>query len=81
MSLQLHIKRSKHRVGITGTAKVIRGDEIYLVRTNESTYIPINVIHRLENSWEELLYINEVQNGEYIEEDDIERLSDDYGRT
>jgi len=63
------------------TAKVTRVDEIYLVRTNESTYIPINVIHRLENPWEELLYINEVQNGEYIEEDNIERLSDDYGRT
>jgi len=52
-----------------------------LVHTNESTYIPINVKHRLENPGEIPLQIIEVQNGEYLEEDDIERFDDDYGRT
>jgi len=50
------------------------------VHTNESTYIPINTKHRLENPGKELLRIIEVQNGDYVEEDDIERFSDDYGR-
>jgi mannose-1-phosphate guanylyltransferase/mannose-6-phosphate isomerase len=81
LSLQLHRKRSEHWVVVTGTARVTRGDEIYLVHTNESTYIPVNVKHRLENPGKELLQIIEVQNGEYLEEDDIERFSDDYGRT
>ena len=81
LSLQLHRKRSEHWVVVTGIARVTKGDEIYLVRTNESTYIPINVKHRLENPGGELLQIIEVQNGEYLEEDDIERFSDDYGRT
>jgi mannose-1-phosphate guanylyltransferase/mannose-6-phosphate isomerase len=51
-----------------------------LVHTNESTYIPINTRHRLENPGDIPLQIIEVQNGEYLEEDDIERFSDDYGR-
>jgi len=80
LSLQLHKRRSEHWVVVAGIAKVTRGDETYLVHTNESTYIPINTRHRLENPGEEPLQIIEVQNGEYIEEDDIERFSDDYGR-
>jgi mannose-1-phosphate guanylyltransferase/mannose-6-phosphate isomerase len=80
LSLQLHKRRSEHWVVVVGIAQVTRGDETYLVHTNESTYIPINTQHRLENLGEEPLQIIEVQNGEYLEEDDIERFSDDYGR-
>jgi mannose-1-phosphate guanylyltransferase/mannose-6-phosphate isomerase len=80
LSLQLHKRRSEHWVVVAGTAKVTKEDEIYFVHTNESTYIPINTKHRLENLGEEPLQIIEVQNGEYLEEDDIERFSDDYGR-
>jgi mannose-1-phosphate guanylyltransferase / mannose-6-phosphate isomerase len=59
---------------------VTRENETYLVQTNESTYIPINTKHRLENPEETLLQIIEVQNGDYVEEDDIVRFSDDYNR-
>ncbi len=57
-----------------------REGETYLAYTNESTYIPVNTKHRLENPEEIPLQIIEVQNGEYLEEDDIERFADDYGR-
>jgi mannose-6-phosphate isomerase-like protein (cupin superfamily) len=67
-------------VVVEGTARVTRGDEISLVHTNESTYIPINTRHRLENPGDGPLQIIEVQNGDYLEEDDIERFEDDYGR-
>ena len=80
LSLQRHRKRSEHWVAVAGTARVTREDETYLVHTNESTYIPVNTKHRLENSGETPLQIIEVQNGEYLEEDDIERFDDDYGR-
>jgi mannose-1-phosphate guanylyltransferase/mannose-6-phosphate isomerase-like protein (cupin superfamily) len=80
LSLQLHKRRSEHWVVVAGIAKVTREDETYLVRTNESTDIPINTRHRLENPEDVPLQIIEVQNGEYLEEDDIERFSDDYGR-
>jgi mannose-1-phosphate guanylyltransferase/mannose-6-phosphate isomerase len=81
LSLQLHRKRSEHWVVVSGTARVMKENDTYLVHTNESTYIPVNIKHRLENPGEVLLQIIEVQNGEYLEEDDIERFSDDYGRT
>jgi mannose-1-phosphate guanylyltransferase / mannose-6-phosphate isomerase len=80
LSLQLHKRRSEHWVVVSGTARVTKEDETYLVHTNESTYIPINTKHRLENPEEVTLQIIEVQNGDYVEEDDIERFSDDYGR-
>jgi mannose-1-phosphate guanylyltransferase/mannose-6-phosphate isomerase len=81
LSLQMHRKRSEHWVVITGEAKVQRGDEVVLVRTNESTYIPRGVKHRLENpSKHTPLEIIEVQSGGYVEEDDIERFDDDYER-
>jgi mannose-1-phosphate guanylyltransferase/mannose-6-phosphate isomerase len=80
LSLQLHRRRSEHWVIVAGVAKVTKGDETYYVRTNESTYIPINMKHRLENPEDTLLQIIEVQNGDYVEEDDIERFEDDYGR-
>jgi mannose-1-phosphate guanylyltransferase / mannose-6-phosphate isomerase len=80
LSLQLHRRRSEHWVVVSGVAKVTRERETYLVHSNESTYIPINTKHRLENPGKELLQIIEVQNGDYVEENDIERFSDDYGR-
>ena len=80
LSLQLHRRRSEHWVVVTGVAKVTRGEETYFIHTNESTYIPINTKHRLENPEDLLLQIIEVQNGDYLEEDDIERFADDYGR-
>ena len=80
LSLQLHRKRSEHWVVVAGVARVTREGETYLAYTNESTYIPVNTKHRLENPEEVPLQIIEVQNGEYLEEDDIERFADDYGR-
>jgi len=80
LSLQLHRRRSEHWVVVSGTAKATREGETYLVHTNESTYIPINTKHRLENPGDISLQIIEVQNGDYVEEDDIEGFSDDYGR-
>jgi len=80
LSLQLHRRRSEHWVVVSGTAKATREGETYLVHTNESTYIPINTKHRLENPGDISLQIIEVQSGDYVEEDDIERFSDDYGR-
>jgi mannose-1-phosphate guanylyltransferase/mannose-6-phosphate isomerase-like protein (cupin superfamily) len=80
LSMQLHRKRSEHWVVVAGVAKVTKGNETYQVRTNESTYIPINSKHRLENPEKDPLQIIEVQNGEYLGEDDIERFDDDYGR-
>ena len=81
LSLQLHRKRSEHWVVVSGTAKVTRESETYLVKTNESTYIPVNLKHRLENPGDVPLQIIEVQNGDYVEEDDIERFDDIYGRS
>ena len=80
LSLQRHRRRSEHWVVVSGVAKVTRENEVYWVHTNESTFIPINTKHRLENREEEPLQIIEVQNGDYVEEDDIERFDDDYGR-
>jgi mannose-1-phosphate guanylyltransferase/mannose-6-phosphate isomerase len=80
LSMQLHRKRSEHWVVVAGEAKVTRGNEMYIVHTNESTYIPPHTKHRLENIGESFLQIIEVQNGEYLEEDDIERFDDIYGR-
>jgi mannose-1-phosphate guanylyltransferase/mannose-6-phosphate isomerase len=80
LSLQLHRKRSEHWVVVAGVAKVTNNDRTFLVQTNESTYIPVNSKHRLENSSDIPLQIIEVQNGEYLGEDDIERFDDDYGR-
>jgi mannose-1-phosphate guanylyltransferase/mannose-6-phosphate isomerase len=80
LSLQLHQHRSEHWVIVSGTARVTRGGEIFDVNSNESTFIPIAVKHRLENPGHIPLQIIEVQNGDYVEEDDIERLEDDYKR-
>ncbi|MBI5048857.1 MAG: mannose-1-phosphate guanylyltransferase/mannose-6-phosphate isomerase [Deltaproteobacteria bacterium] len=80
LSLQTHRHRSEHWVVVSGTAHVTKGAEIYNVHPNESTYIPISTKHRLENPGKVPLQIIEVQNGEYLGEDDIERIDDDYKR-
>jgi mannose-1-phosphate guanylyltransferase/mannose-6-phosphate isomerase len=80
LSLQLHHQRSEHWVVITGTARVTRGDQVYDLTVGQSTGIPTETPHRLENPGGETLHIIEVQNGPYLGEDDIVRLQDDYGR-
>ncbi len=80
LSHQLHHHRSEHWVVVTGKAWVTNGDREYDVHPNESTYIPISAKHRLENRGRIPLQIIEVQNGEYLGEDDIVRLDDDYNR-
>lgn len=80
LSLQMHNHRSEHWVVIKGAAKVTIGREIRFVHENESIYIPKSTLHRLENPGKVPLEIIEVQNGEYVEEDDIVRIEDTYGR-
>lgn len=80
LSLQRHKFRSEHWVVVTGVAKVTRGDQIIVLRENESTFIPVMEQHRLENPGEDALHLIEVQVGSYVGEDDIERLEDTYGR-
>lgn len=81
LSLQLHHKRSEHWVVIAGTARVTRGEEVFDLHIGESTAIPVETKHRLENPGQDILHIIEVQNGPYLGEDDIIRFKDDYGRT
>jgi mannose-1-phosphate guanylyltransferase / mannose-6-phosphate isomerase len=81
LSLQLHHQRSEHWVVIGGTARVTRGEEIFDLQVGQSTAIPVETQHRLENPGHETLHIIEVQNGPYLGEDDIVRFKDDYGRT
>jgi len=80
LSLQKHYHRSEHWIVVSGTATVTRGAEEYLVRANESTYIPMGEIHRLENVGRIPLVMIEAQVGEYVGEDDIVRISDDFKR-
>jgi mannose-1-phosphate guanylyltransferase / mannose-6-phosphate isomerase len=80
LSLQLHHQRSEHWVVVAGTARVTRGEDVFDLNVNEGTYIPMNTKHRLQNPGRVPLQIIEVQNGEYLGEDDIVRFQDDYGR-
>ena len=80
LSLQLHHQRAEHWVVVSGMATVTRGDEVYTVNVNESTYIPLGMKHSLANHGSELLEIIEVQSGRYLGEDDIVRFEDQYGR-
>jgi len=81
LSLQLHHQRSEHWVVTAGVARVTCGKKVYDLRVGESTAIPKETPHRLENPGHTPLHIIEVQNGPYLGEDDIVRLHDDYGRT
>ena len=80
LSLQLHHHRSEHWIVVKGTARVTRGDDVFTLGENESTYIPRGVRHRLENPGKLFLELIEVQVGPYLGEDDIERFDDVYGR-
>ncbi|CAG2146508.1 mannose-1-phosphate guanylyltransferase/mannose-6-phosphate isomerase [Cupriavidus plantarum] len=80
LSLQMHYHRAEHWVVVRGTARVTCGDTVSLLSENQSTYIPIGTLHRLENPGKTPLEIIEVQSGAYLEEDDIVRFEDNYGR-
>jgi mannose-1-phosphate guanylyltransferase len=80
LSLQMHYHRSEHWVVVSGTARVVNGEMDVLIRTNESTYIPAGIQHRLENPGILDLVMIEVQSGAYLGEDDIVRFEDVYGR-
>ena len=81
LSIQMHHHRAEHWIVVSGTAKVTNGDKTFLVTENESTYIPIGVVHALENPGKMPLEMIEVQSGSYLGEDDIVRFEDRYGRT
>jgi mannose-1-phosphate guanylyltransferase/mannose-6-phosphate isomerase len=80
LSLQKHNHRAEHWVVVKGTAKITKGEDELLLTEDQSIYIPIGTLHRLENPGLIPLEIVEVQTGSYLGEDDIERFSDDYGR-
>ncbi len=80
LSLQMHHHRSEHWIVVSGTAKVTCGDEEKILSSNQSTYVPQCTTHRLENPGVIKLVLIEVQNGQYLGEDDIIRFSDDYSR-
>lgn len=80
LSLQMHHHRSEHWIVVEGTARVVNGEQEFLVRTNESTYIPAGNRHRLDNPGVMKLVMIEVQSGDYLGEDDIVRFQDKYGR-
>jgi mannose-1-phosphate guanylyltransferase/mannose-6-phosphate isomerase len=80
ISSQMHHHRAEHWVVVSGTARVLRGDEEFLLTENQSTYIPVGIPHRLTNPGKIPLEIIEVQSGSYLGEDDIVRFEDVYGR-
>lgn len=81
LSLQSHFHRAEHWVVVNGTARVTRDAETLIVRENESVYLPLGCVHRLENPGKIPLTLIEVQSGAYLGEDDIVRLQDTYGRS
>jgi len=80
LSLQSHNHRSEHWVVVKGQARVQVGKDFHLLHANQSVYIPIGVLHRMENVGEEMVEFIETQIGDYLGEDDIERYEDDFGR-
>ena len=81
LSLQKHAKRAEHWVVVRGTARVTIDDRNFTLHENESTYVPLGSVHRLETPGPAALDLIEVQTGSYLGEDDIVRLEDAYGRT
>jgi len=81
LSLQKHKFRAEHWVVVSGKARVTRGEDSLVLYADQSTYIPLGVIHRLENIGDTPLHLIEVQSGSYLGEDDIERFEDDYQRS
>ena len=80
LSLQKHFHRAEHWVVVAGTALVVRDEEEIMLRENESIYLPLGSVHRLENPGRIPLTLIEVQSGSYLGEDDIVRFEDTYGR-
>ena len=80
LSLQMHHHRAEHWIVVKGTARVTRGEDVFILSENESTYIPLGTRHRLENPGAIPLEIIEVQSGSYLGEDDIVRFEDVYDR-
>ena len=80
LSTQMHYHRAEHWVVVAGTAKVTRGDEVFIVTENESMFIPVGVVHTLENPGKVPLEVIEIQSGTYLGSDDIVRFDDKYGR-
>lgn len=80
LSLQMHHHRAEHWVVVRGTARITRDTETFLLSENESTYIPIGTLHRLDNPGKVPLEMIEIQSGSYLGEDDIVRFDDIYGR-
>jgi mannose-1-phosphate guanylyltransferase/mannose-6-phosphate isomerase len=80
LSMQMHHHRSEHWIVVQGTAKITNGDQVIFLEENQSTYVPKTTRHRLENPGKVPLHIIEVQIGPYLEEDDIVRYDDDFGR-
>jgi mannose-1-phosphate guanylyltransferase/mannose-6-phosphate isomerase len=80
ISLQRHQHRREHWIVMAGVARVTRDDDVFDVNVGGTADIPLGAMHRLENPGPEPLHIVEVQFGDYLGEDDIERFSDDYGR-
>ncbi|TCR73223.1 mannose-1-phosphate guanylyltransferase/mannose-6-phosphate isomerase [Rhizobium sp. BK376] len=81
LSLQKHHHRSEHWIVVKGTAEVTIGENVQMLRENESVYIPLGEVHRLANPGKILLELIEVQTGSYLGEDDIIRLVDEFGRS
>ena len=81
LSLQKHHHRSEHWIVVKGTAEVTVGENVQMLRENESVYIPLGEVHRLSNPGKILLELIEVQTGSYLGEDDIIRLVDEFGRS
>ena len=80
LSLQMHHHRAEHWIVVSGTARITKGEEVFLLSENQSTFIPLGTTHRLENPGRVMLEMIEVQSGSYLGEDDIVRFEDVYGR-
>lgn len=80
LSVQMHHHRAEHWVVVAGTAKVTINDDIKLLAENESVYIPLGATHCLENPGKIPLDLIEVRSGSYLDEDDVVRFADEYGR-
>ena len=80
LSLQMHHHRAEHWIVVAGTARVTHGERSYLLTENQGTFIEVGAVHSLENPGKVMLELIEVQSGGYLEEDDIVRLQDSYGR-
>lgn len=80
LSLQLHHFRSEHWIVVKGTAKITIGDDVMVKKANESVYIPVETKHRIENETNEIMEFIEIQTGDNLDENDIVRFEDIYGR-